>query len=264
MNKALFGRYWPVNSPIHSLDARMKITIVFLMVATVLLVGNWASIGICALVVFAFLAISKISPLRAVRSIAPLLIVVVFTALFNIVYLDSGEVLLNVGWLEITSGGLESAAFMSARLALLLLLGSFLTMTTTTFEITFGIEGIFLPLARIGVPVHEFAFVVSTALGFLPKLVEEFEDIRIAQDARGAKLATTPLKGIRALSSLVTPMFASVFRHADTLSLAMDARCYVPGAERTRLHPSHLRIGDFLALGVAVLICALALLLTWL
>ena len=255
MNKALFGRYWPSDSFVHSLDARVKITIAFIMVVVLLLASNWASMGFCVLCVAGFFVASKISPLEAARSILPLLFIVILTAIFNIAYVDTGQVLIDFGWINITTGGLDSAAFLSVRLVLLLLMGSLLTMTTTTFDITFGIEEILSPLTAIKVPVHEFAFVVSTALGFLPQLAEEFESIRIAQEARGAKLATTPLKGARAFTSLMTPMFASIFRHADTLALAMDARCYVPGAERTRLRPSHLGARDFIALVVTAAIC---------
>lgn len=264
MNKALFGRYWPARSPVHSLDPRIKITLVFAMIAIVFLADNWAAIGFCSACVLAFFAVAKISPLEAIRSIAPLLFIVALTAIFNIFYIGTGSVLVDFGWLRITTDGVASAAFLSVRLVLLLLMGSLLTMTTTTFDITFGIEGMLVPLTKIGVPVHEFAFVVSTALGFLPQIAEEFESIRIAQEARGAKLATTPLKGARALSSLITPMFASVFRHADTLALAMDARCYVPGARRSRLHPFELHARDFVAVTIVAIICALVALLRFL
>lgn len=255
MNKALFGRYWPAKSPVHDLDARVKITFVFLMIVAIFLADTWLSLGFCALIVFGLFALSRIPFVEALRSIVPLLFIIVLSALFNVFYVDGGNTLLDLGWVRITTGGLESAAFLSIRLALFLLLGSLLTMTTTTFDITFAIESMFSPLTRLKVPVHEFAFVVSTALHFLPQMVDEFDSIRMAQEARGAKLATTPLRGMRALSSLITPMFASVFRHADTLALAMDARCYVPGAKRTRIHPSHLGARDIAALAIAVLIC---------
>ncbi len=262
MNKALFGRYWDAQSPVHSLDARIKITISFAMIIILFLAQNWYAMGFCVLCVIAFFAAAKIPPLEALRSILPLLFIIILSALFNIFYVDEGATLIDLGWTQITTGGLDSAAFLAVRLALLLLMGSLLTMTTTTFDITFGIEEMLSPLTRIKIPVHEFAFVISTALRFLPQFADEFETIRTAQLARGAKLATTPLKGARVLTSLVTPMFASVFRHADTLSLAMDARCYVPGAKRTRLHPQKIGAGDIAVLAVIALICVLVVFLS--
>lgn len=58
------------------------------------------------------------------------------------------------------------------------------------------------------------------------------------------------------LSSVTIPLFASVFRHAETLSAAMDARCYHGEEGRTRLHP--LRYSKFDAFAIAafaVLVC---------
>lgn len=261
MNKALFGRYWPVQSFVHALDPRTKITITFAMIFVLFLSTNWIAMGFCALCVLAFFAASRIPFLEALRSILPLIFVIVLSVLFNLFYVDSGSVLVDFGYLKITLGGVDAAAFLAVRLTLLLLMGSLLTMTTTSLDITFGIEEILSPLTKIRVPVHEFAFVTSTALRFLPQLAEEFDSIRIAQEARGAKLATTPLKGARALSSLITPMFASVFRHADTLALAMDARCYIPGANRGRLHPAHFSYRDAIAFAVLVFVCILVAIL---
>jgi energy-coupling factor transport system permease protein len=54
------------------------------------------------------------------------------------------------------------------------------------------------------------------------------------------------------------PLFVVSFRRADDLALAMEARCYTPGAERTRLHPLHARPADavLLALTVATIVLA--------
>ena len=66
----------------------------------------------------------------------------------------------------------------------------------------------------------------------------------------------SPVKGLRMLSSLMIPLFTSAFRHAETLSAAMDARCYHGGSGRTRLHP--LRFGALDAAGAGALIAMTA------
>lgn len=261
MNKALFGRYWPVQSFVHALDPRTKITFAFVMVIVLLLATNWLAMGFSAICVLLFFAASRIPIFEAMRSILPLVFLIVLSALFNLFYVNSGPVLVSFANMQITLGGVDAAIFLSVRLTLLLLMGSLLTMTTTSLDITFGIEEMLSPLTKIKVPIHEFAFVMSTALRFLPQLAEEFDSIRIAQEARGAKLATTPLKGAKAIASLITPMFASVFRHADTLALAMDARCYIPGANRGRLHPAHFGYRDAIAFAVLVFVCVLVAIL---
>ena len=133
-----------------------------------------------------------------------------------------------------------------------------LTLTTTTLDITEAFERLLAPLARFGVPAHEFALILGIALRFLPQFAEELHTIRIAQLARGAKLATSPTRsGIAGLTSLLVPLFASAFRHADTLASAMEARCYHGAQGRTRLQPLAFARRD--ALAVCVLAGLLAL-----
>lgn len=92
---------------------------------------------------------------------------------------------------------------------------------------------------------------------FLPQFADEFRQIKVAQIARGARLSTSPLRaGMASIASLIVPLFASVFRHADTLSDAMEARCYHGAKGRTRLHP--LAFGRRDAVAACVLAAALA------
>ena len=53
------------------------------------------------------------------------------------------------------------------------------------------------------------------------------------------------------------PLLTSAFRHAETLSAAMDARCYHGGEGRTRLHPLKLSARDGVAAGMlaALAVC---------
>ena len=92
---------------------------------------------------------------------------------------------------------------------------------------------------------------MGIALRFLPQFASELVTIYHAQISRGAGMATSPVKGMRMLSSLMVPLFTSAFRHAETLSAAMEARCYHGGKGRTRLHP--LRFSALDAAGAAVL-----------
>lgn len=226
-----------------------------MLVVIVFCAGNFAALGIVALFVAGFFMLARIPLPQALRSIAPLSFIIVLTALFNVFYVQGGTVYVNWGWLTISQEGVRLAAFMAVRLTLLLLAGSLLTLTTTSLDITEAMERLLKPLARIGVPAHEFSLVMGIALRFLPQFAEEFRIIRVAQLARGAKLATSPVKGgLSGLTSLLVPLFASAFRHADTLSSAMDARCYHGATGRTRLSPLHFTSRDGSALG---LLCAL-------
>ena len=62
--------------------------------------------------------------------------------------------------------------------------------------------------------------------------------------------------GIQSLTALLIPLFTSAFRHAETLSAAMEARCYHGGVGTTRLDPLRLTWRD--AVGTAALLLMVA------
>ncbi len=254
---ALFGRYWPAESPVHALDPRTKVLATLFLVVVIFSAQNAAALAFVAALLVAFVLAARIPLSQALRSIAPLSFIVVLTGLFNLLFVQGGAVYVDWGWLRISEGGVAQALFVAVRLALLLLSGSLLTLTTTSMDITEAIARLLQPLTRIGVPAHEFAFVMGTALRFLPQFADEFRQIKVAQIARGARLSTSPLRaGMASIASLIVPLFASVFRHADTLSDAMEARCYHGAKGRTRLHP--LAFGRRDAVAACVLAAALA------
>lgn len=257
---ALFGRYWPADSVVHALDPRTKVLGTLFVVVTIFCAANAAGLAFVAAFLVAVVLAARIPLSQALRSIVPLLFIVVLTGLFNLLFVQGGQVYVDWGWLRISEEGVRQAAFVSVRLLLLLMAGSLLTLTTTSMDITEAIERLLQPLSSVGVPTHEFAFVMGTALRFLPQFSEEFRQIRVAQVARGAKLSTSPVRaGLSSVTSLVVPLFASVFRHADTLSDAMEARCYHGAKGRTRLHP--LAFGKRDAAAGAVLVAVLAVVL---
>ena len=262
---ALFGRYWEANSPIHRLDPRTKIVGTVLLIVAVFCAGNFPALGLIAICMISMFVIARVPLFQALRSIAPLSFIIVLTALFNLFYIQGGTVYADWGWLVISEEGVRQAVFMAIRLTLLLLTGSLLTLTTTSLDITEALERLLMPLARIGVPAHEFSLVMGIALKFLPQFADEFRVIRSAQLARGAKLATSPTKsGIAGLTSLLVPLLASAFRHADTLANAMDARCYHGAQGRTRLCPLSFTRADACALAFFAAMLAIVLVISML
>lgn len=248
MNDALMGKYYAVDSFVHSLDPRIKITCVFATMIVVLASGSYAAMGVCALfIAFAF-AVAHIPVGQAWHSIAPLMFIVVITAIINIFFEHDGAVVAKLGPIVINQGGLDLALFMAIRLTLVLFAASLLTLTTTTLDLTDGLESMLRPLSRVGFPAHEFAMILGIALRFLPQFITELGLIRSAQASRGAKFSANIFRGgLQGLTSLMVPLFTSAFRHAETLSSAMEARCYHGGVGRTKLSPFRLRPADAIA-----------------
>ncbi len=81
-----------------------------------------------------------------------------------------------------------------------------------------------------GFPAHEVAMMMTIALRFIPTLFEETERIINAQVSRGADFVSGGLiKRAKAYIPVLIPLFVLVFKRADTLASAMEARCYRGG-----------------------------------
>ena len=135
---------------------------------------------------------------------------------------------------------------MALRLIFLITGASLLTLTTSPISLTDGIEKLLNPFRRIGVPAHELAMMMTIALRFIPTLLEETDKIMKAQMARGADFESgNVINRAKAMIPLLVPLFISAFRRADELALAMEARCYRGGENRTRMKQLKLKFIDF-------------------
>lgn len=233
-SSAIIGRYWPVSSVVHRMDARVKLVLSLALMAVVFAAQTFWGLAVCAAFIVGFFSAARIPLGKAARSVAPLAFIVIITALLNVLFVQGGRVIFEWWIIRISEGGLTQAAFISCRLILLLLGVSLLTLTTQTLDITDAFESLLKPFARFGAPAHELSMMMGIALRFLPQFSQELTIIYRAQVSRGATFSEGRMK---MLLSLMVPLFTSAFRHSETLSAAMEARCYHGGTGRTRLHP---------------------------
>ncbi|MFR3273516.1 MAG: energy-coupling factor transporter transmembrane component T family protein [Slackia sp.] len=241
-----FGSYYPGSSPLHKLDPRTKLLAGMALIAAALLSQDFWGLGVVALFVAAFYALSRIPLGKAARSLAPLLAIVVVASVLNLFLIQDGAVLFQWWFIRISEGGVYSCSFIACRLVLMMLGMSLITMTTTTIDLTEGFERLLSPLAKIGFPAHELGMIMGIALRFMPQFADEFVSIYHAQISRGATFSSSPKRGIRMLSSLPY-RFSQRIPSRETLAFAMDARCYHGCVGRTRLHPLHFTATDAIA-----------------
>ena len=254
------GQFFPGTSSLHRMDPRTKLLMLVLYIVTLFVCKGLIPFALCALGLALAVWISRIPAKLILKSLKPLVIIIVFTGLLNILY-TPGRTLVSFWILNITVEGIQTAATMITRILLLVASSSLLTYTTSPMSLTDALENLLAPLKKIKVPVHEFAMMMSIALRFIPTLIEETDKIMSAQKARGADFESGSLiQRAKALIPVLVPLFISAFRRADELACAMECRLY-HGGSRTRLHV--LRYGKVDALGglAAVLICGGAILL---
>lgn len=237
MKDVTFGQYYPATSFIHKMDARVKILAVIAFMVAVFMVKTFHFLGFAACLLFVIIAtiFAKVPFLRVLKSVRGILFFVLLSAILQLFFNREGNILLNLGFIKITDRGLLSAGFITARITLIVLGASILTLTTTPVALADGIESLLYPLKWIKFPVHEFALIMSIALRFIPTLLDETDRIIKAQKARGADFESGNIfKRAKALIPILIPLLISSFRRADELADAMDARCYSGSKNRTK------------------------------
>jgi energy-coupling factor transport system permease protein len=241
------GQYYPADSIIHKLDPRVKIIGTFLFIISLFLVQDFIGYSIALAFLIFMIVMSKVPFSYMVRGLKGILVILVFTAAFNI-FFTPGEVIFSIWKLDASREGVRIAIRMVVRLVFLVIGTSVMTLTTTPNRLTDGLERVFKPLGRIGVPVHEVAMMMSIALSFIPILIEELDKIMKAQSARGADFESRKLSvRIKSMVPILVPLFVSAFRRAGDLANAMEARCYHGGEGRTRMKPLRYVKRDLIA-----------------
>jgi energy-coupling factor transport system permease protein len=256
------GQYFPGDSTVHELDPRFKIIITGVFITMLFSAGGFLALAVgIVFLAFSFI-LSKIPFKLMLKSLKPIIPIIIFTSILNIFFLD-GVTLFRVWFVKVTYEGLELSAFMVVRIVALIMGSSLLTYTTSPIVLTDAIERLLAPLKKIRLPVHELAMMMTIALRFIPTLIEETDKIISAQKARGADMESGGLvRRAKAMTPILIPLFVSAFRRAEELALAMECRCYRGGDGRTRLKQLKSSAGDYSAMAVSVLFLSAVILLS--
>ncbi|MBT1165838.1 energy-coupling factor transporter ATPase [Bifidobacterium simiarum] len=250
------------SSFVARLDPRVKMTTFLIMMFTAFAITTPAQLAVAAAIVLAILAAARLSPVKLLHTIRMFLALFAVMWVLNLCFTQSGTMLATIGPLPITDDGLWVATLYFCRLVLVIVLGAVILHTTTPTAMTDAFEALLRPLRRFGMHTDELALVMSLALRFIPTLTAETRSIIDAQSARGGSIETgSPAKRLRAAAAIIIPIFAGTLRHADNLSLALDARSYEGGAHRTHWHRLAVGWRDAAFVAVCLLyVAAIALL----
>ena len=251
------GQYFPGNSIVHRLDPRTKLLALVGYIVALFVAKSWISYGVCLVFLVVTIGISTIPLKSIVKGMKPLVVILLFTGILNLLFTGGENVLVQWGVITITTEGIVRAVLMVVRI-LMLITGTFLlTYTTSPIALTDGLEALLNPLKKIKVPVHELSMMMCIALRFIPTLIEETDKIMSAQKARGADFESGSLmKRVKALVPILVPLFISAFRRADELATAMECRCYQGGAGRTKMKLLRFHREDFTSFGILTLLIA--------
>jgi energy-coupling factor transport system permease protein len=245
----IFGQFVDTGSVIHRFDPRFKIASVVVLLVASFLIDDFLGFAVA----FALLALVQIASripigylLRGSQLFFGFLLFILF---FQVLFYpgDVSEYLWRWGILSISPEGLRYAAILGLRVVFLYYVTTMLMLTTSLVDLTNGLELIFGPLQRVGVPVNELVLVFVIAIKFVPIFLEEIERLARAQTARGVPFDDgSAIRRARRIGRLLVPIFISGFARADLLSTAMYTRCYRGGRYRTKFRQMNTRPSDWL------------------
>ena len=243
------GQHFPGNSVVHRCDPRLKIIATIAYIIVLFMASNPLGIALSLALLALLYKVAQIPIKLIVKSLKPIVPIVLFTAVLNLFFITGeGEPLVHFGFIHIYREGVSYAALMAVRIVALIAGTSLLTYTTSPIVLTDAIEALLKPFAKLHLPVHELAMMMTIALRFIPLLIDETEKIMNAQKARGAMLDNGKfMDRIKALVPVLIPLFISAFRRADELAMAMECRCYHGGEGRTKLSELHYQRRDYFA-----------------
>lgn len=236
LKNVTIGQYYPGDSVVHRLDPRTKLGLSFAFIIILFLVQGFLAYAWLAAFVVLAAKLARVPLKIMLRGLRPLTFIIALTFILHVFTTRGGVTLWQLGWLRIDSYGVAQGIFLALRLMLLVVATSLLTLTTSPIALTDGLERILSPGSKLGLPAHELAMMMTIALRFIPTLIDEADKIMRAQLARGADFESGGLvKRAKNLLPLLVPLFVSAFRRADELAMAMEARAYRGGNQRTRL-----------------------------
>ena len=259
MDNMILGRYIPGNSIVHRLDPRSKLVAMILLI----LIVFWANNPITNLILFVatgiFVALSEVPLSFFVKGLRSMFFLIAFTTLFQLFFISGGQVLFEMGFIKITSYGIEQAGIIFCRFVLIIFFSTLLTLTTMPLSLATAVESLLGPLKRFKVPVHEIGLMLSMSLRFVPTLMDDTIRIMNAQKARGVDFGEgNVIQKVKAMIPILIPLFATSLKRADSLATAMEARGYQGGNGRSQYRQLNWMNRDSIAL---LFVCVLGAIL---
>ncbi len=227
MDKTLTGTYVNISSPIHKLNVRYKIACLLLMIILTLASKNIVTYLIDLILLICSIILSKVNIKHYLVAVKRLWLFCLLIFLMNSFFYNQGKVILNIGKINLTSGGIKQGLVIIVNVLFVILWSKVFILTTSPIEITNGIKFYLKPLRLFKIPTENLSLILSVSITFIPILLLEAQNIKKAQTARGAEFESKNIfKKAKCIFPLIVPIFISAFKRADELSQALEARGY--------------------------------------
>lgn len=119
-------------------------------------------------------------------------------------------------------------------------------------------------LNRIGIS-YNVGYSIAIALRYIPDIQHDFTKIKNAQMARGIEMSKKGklMDRIKSTAAIIFPLIFTSMGRIDTISTAMELRCFGKNKKRTWYMARPLKRNDYIVMAVVVVFMVLSLIVTY-
>jgi energy-coupling factor transport system permease protein len=236
-NKLIIGSFIDIDSFFHKITPLTKLVLFILISILVVNFHNFYGYLIFIITFLVGIFLSGIGLKNFFKIIQPLILLFLWTVLFQIIFTKKGTIVLDLYIIKIYSLALKNSMFLFLRMFILIGTAATLTLSTSPLQITHGLEDLLKPLKIFRVPVEAIALTLSISLRFIPLFFDEIEKIKIAQITKGYEVEELKLfEKVNYYGILLIPLLLAAVEKSEILAEAMRLRGYGSKNKKTRFY----------------------------
>ncbi len=237
-NNITFGKYYNKNSVIHRLSPVFKLISLMIMIVGIFFIDSYIDILMFSFYLVLVMVYSDIGIITYLKNIYSIKIFLLFIFIIDLIF----------------NSNINNIVFDLYKLIFIIIYSSALSYTTSTSEITYGIERI-LKVFNNYIPVNDIAMIITLTIRYIPTLTMEADRIIKAQKMRGIDFDSKNIKNkISSLVGVFIPMFILSLKKSESLGDIMDLRLYNYGKSRTNYRTNSWKKIDSLLLILNIII----------
>ncbi len=211
------------HSPIHSLDPRTKIILLFYITFAALFVSyKFLPFHLMLFLLTFFLAVISKSIMNLYKVRFLMLSMLLFTTIVWGIAREGSQRIV----LIFTLNGIGYGLITSLKLITIIMISIIFMSTTKIEEITLG-------MIKLKVP-YRVAFAFSTAIRFIPMIMHIATTTMQAQKSRGLCMDEMPFfKRVKCYAYLLIPVFTSVIKCTNTFAISLESKGFGHSETRT-------------------------------
>ena len=237
-NDITFGRYYNYNSIIHRLSPVFKLISLMIMIVGIFFIDSYIDILMLSFYLVLVMVYSNIGIITYLKNIYSIKIFLLFIFIIDLIF----------------NSNINNIIFDLYKLIFIIIYSSAVSYTTSTSEITYGIERI-LKVFNGYIPVNDIAMIITLTIRYILTLTMEADRIIKAQKMRGIDFDSKNIKNkISSLVGVFIPMFILSLKKSESLGDIMDLRLYNYGKSRTNYRTNSWKKIDSLLLILNIII----------